>query len=210
MKSRHVDNIEELILDGVDRLLARGGYDEVSIDSLARELGLRRETLYVQFPTKRDLMLSHVDRIVREVIRRLRDVAEGTERPAEKIRRMLILRVMLRFDSVQHYAESLSEVLRDLRLSLLERREHYFEAEAKIFAAVLDQGQKSGAFRVADRIATANSLVEATNAVLPFNLTEQELNHRSKFQKRVEQIADLLVSALIEPGRSSARVNGRG
>jgi AcrR family transcriptional regulator len=209
MKSRHVDNIEELILDGVDRLLARGGYDEVSIDSLARELGLRRETLYVQFPTKRDLMLSHVDRIVREVVRRLRDVAEGTGPPAEKIRRMLILRVMLRFDSVQHYSESLSEVLRDLRLSLLERREHYFEAEAKIFAVVLDQGQKSGAFRIADRIATANSLVEATNAVLPFNLTEQELNHRPKFQKRVEQIADLLVSALIEPGRSSARVNGR-
>ena len=28
MKSRQIDNIEELILAGVDRLLARDGYDE--------------------------------------------------------------------------------------------------------------------------------------------------------------------------------------
>jgi len=210
MKSRQIDNIEELILAGVDRLLARDGYDEVSVDSLAKEVGIKRETLYSHFPTKRDLMLSHVDRIVREVVRELREVAEGPGHPVAKIRRMLILRVMLRFDSVQHYAESLGEVLLDLRSSLLERREHYFEAEARFFAAVLGQGQKSGAFRVTDRVATANSLVEATNAVLPFNLTEQELNHRSKFQKRVEQIADLLVSALIEHSRSPVRANGRG
>jgi AcrR family transcriptional regulator len=210
MKSRHVDNIEELILDGVDRLLARNGYDEVSVDSLAKEVGIKTETLYSHFPTKRDLMLSHVDRIVREVVRQLREVAEGPAHPTAKIRRMLILRVMLRFDSVQHYADSLGEVLRDLRSALLERREHYFAAEARFFAAVLGQGQKSGAFRVTDRAATADSLVEATNAVLPFNLTEQELNHRLKFQKRVEQIADLLVNALIEPGRPIVSVNGRG
>ncbi len=210
MKSRHIDDIEELILDGVDRLLARDGYDAISIDTLAREVGIKTETLYLYFPAKRDLMLSHVDRIVREVLRQLKNVAEGTERPELKIRRMLILRVMRRFDSVQHYAESLSEVLRELRSLLLERRGYYFEAEAKIFAAVLRQGQKTGVFRVTDRVATANSLVEATNAVLPFNLTEQELNHRSKFQKRVEQIADLLVSALTERGRSPIPVNGRG
>ena len=41
MKSRQIDNIEELILDGVDRLLARDGYDEVSVDSLAKEVGLK-------------------------------------------------------------------------------------------------------------------------------------------------------------------------
>ena len=46
MKSRQIDNIEELILAGVDRLLARDGYDEVSVDSLAKEVGIKRETLY--------------------------------------------------------------------------------------------------------------------------------------------------------------------
>ena len=119
----------------------------MSVDSLAKEVGIKKgDTLYSYFPTKRDLMLSHVDRIVREVVRQLREVAEGPGHPVTKIRRMLILRVMLRFDSVQHYAESLGEVL--LRLSVLsaERREHYFETEARFFAAVLGQGQKSGAF----------------------------------------------------------------
>jgi AcrR family transcriptional regulator len=205
MKAKLVDNTEELILDGVDRLLAREGYHEVSIDTLAREVGLNKATLYIHFPTKEDLMLSHIDRIVRDVVQHLCEVAESDDYPAEKIRKMLILRVMIRFDSVQHYAESLNEVLRDLRSSLLERREFYFEAEAKILANVIGSGQKSGAFRVTDCPATANALIEATNSVLPFNLTEHELNHRSVVEKRISQIADLLVNALIEQRRLSSR-----
>jgi AcrR family transcriptional regulator len=205
MNPKLVENIEELILDGVDRLLAREGYEEVNMDSLAREVGLKKETLYSHFPTKEDLMLSHVDRIVREVVKRLQAIAQSSAPPSEKIRKMLLLRVMIRFDNVQNYAESLSIVLRDLRSALLQRREHYFEAEAKIFAAVLDQGQKSGLFCVSDRFVTAKALIEATNSVLPFNLTEEELNNRARVEKRVGQIADLLVNALVERGRLSPR-----
>jgi AcrR family transcriptional regulator len=197
MKSRHADDTEELILDGVDRLLAREGYSEVSIDRLAREVGINKATLYTHFPTKDDLMLSHIDRIVRDVVRQLRGVAESDAYPTEKIRRMLILRVMVRFDSVQHYAESLCEVLRDLRSALLERRESYFDTEAAILAGVLALGQKSGAFRATNCRATAHSLIEATNSILPFNLTEYELNHRPLVEQRISQIADLLVNALL-------------
>jgi len=207
MKSKYLDTTEELILDGVDRLLAREGYDEVSIDSLAREVGLNKATLYTHFPTKEDLMLSHIDRIVRDVVQQLREMAESDEYPTEKIRRMLILHVMVRFDSVQHYAESLSEVLRDLRSALLERREAYFDTEAAILAGVLALGQKSGAFRVTNCCATAHSLIEATNSVLPFNLTEYELNHRQVVENRISQIADLLVNALLAQGRLSSRLS---
>jgi AcrR family transcriptional regulator len=205
MKSSDSEKIEELILDGVDRLLALHGYDEVSMDSLARELGLNKETIYTYFPNKEDLMLSHVDRIVRDVVKQLRIVAQTNDHPAEKIRTMLRLRVMLRFDSVQHYAESLGDVLRDLRLALLERREFYFEEEAKIFAEVLAQGQKAGLLRVSDCVSTADALIDATNSVLPFNLTEQELNSRSQLEKRTDQITDLIFRGLNEKNGSAVK-----
>lgn len=118
---------------------------------------------------------------------------------------MLLLRVMTRFDNVQSYADSLGVILRDLRPALLQRRGHYFEAEAKVFAEVLDQGQKSGLFRVSDRFVTANALIEATNSVLPLSLTEEELNHRARVEKRIGHIADLLVTALVQRGRLYSR-----
>ena len=43
---------------------------------------------------------------------------------------MLMTRVLFRFDSVQHYTQSLNELLAHLRPQLLERRKRYFQEEA--------------------------------------------------------------------------------
>jgi len=77
------------------------------------------------------VVLSHVDRIVERVLAPLQAIATNEAPAAARLREMLVLRVMFRFDAVQHYTESISEVLRDLRAPLLERRERYFEQEAK-------------------------------------------------------------------------------
>src|SRR5687768_13642438 len=127
---------KELILDAADQLLARYGYKKMTIDDLAREAGIGKGTVYLHFRSKEDVVLSHVDRIVARLIARLRVIAASEARPAAKLREMLVLRVMFRFDSVQHFTESLSEVLRDLRASVLQRREGYFEEEAKVFSGV--------------------------------------------------------------------------
>lgn len=203
MKRTNSDNIEELILNGVDRVLAKEGYEQVNLERVAREIGLKKETVSILFPSNEDLLLTHIDRIVREVIAQLRLVAQKGDHPAEKIREMLRLRVMLRFDAVQHYAESLGNIVRDLRLVLLERREFYFDEEAKVFADVLAQGRKAGVLRVSDCAETAAALIDATNSVLPFNLSEQELNSRSKIEKRTARIADLILQGLLASNGSS-------
>jgi AcrR family transcriptional regulator len=187
---------EEAILDAADRLLARYGYKKMTIDDLAREAGIGKGTVYLHFASKEDVVLSHIDRIVQRVIERLVAIAAGDEAPAEKIREMLLRRVLFRFDSVQHYTESISEVLRDLRGGLLERRERYFEEEAKVLAGVLRAGQRAGAFRAHEALSTARALVTATNALLPFNLSTRELGKRSEVESAVARIADLVLEGL--------------
>ena len=190
------ENIREIILDAADRLLARYGYKKMTMDDLAQEVGIGKGTIYLHFRSKEEIVLSHVDRIVERVLERLKALAQSDAAPPAKLREMLVARVMLRFDSVQQYSESISEVLRDLRSALLERRERYFEREAEMIGLVLKEGQRVRAFRRQDAAGTARALVAATNSLLPFNLSTRELGKRKDVEQSVQRIADLLLNGL--------------
>ena len=196
-KTAALEDRAELILDAADRLLARYGYRKMTIDDLAKEAGIGKGTVYLHFASKEDVVLSSIDRIVRRLLEEMQRITESSAATEAKLREMLILRVMFRFDSVQHYTESISEVLRDLRAGLLERRARYFEEEAKAFATILRQGQTAGVFRRHEALPTARMLITATNALLPFNLSTRELGKRSEVENSVARIADLVLHGLL-------------
>ncbi len=191
---------EDSILDAADRLLARYGYKKMTIDDLAKEAGIGKGTVYLHFRSKADVVLSHIDRIVQRLIAELETIAQSDTPAAEKLREMLLLRVMFRFDAVQHYTESISEVLRDVRTGLLERRERYFEEEAKVFAKTIRDGQRAGLFQSREALATARALIAATNSLLPFSLSTRELGKRSEVQQSAARIVDLLLHGLEQRG----------
>lgn len=191
---------EDSILDAADRLLARYGYKKMTIDDLAKEAGIGKGTVYLHFRSKADVVLSHIDRIVQRLIAELETIAQSDTPAAEKLRAMLLLRVMFRFDAVQHYTESISEVLRDVRTGLLERRERYFEEEAKVFAKTIRDGQRAGLFQSREALATARALIAATNSLLPFSLSTRELGKRSEVQQSAARIVDLLLHGLEQRG----------
>jgi AcrR family transcriptional regulator len=170
----------------------------MTVEDVANEAGIGKGTVYLHFPSKEEVVLSHVDRIVRRVVEKLEAIGGNHSPPAERLREMLLLRVMLRFDAVQHYTQSISEVLRDLRSSLLKRRERHFEQEAKVLAAVLKEGQRANVFRRVDAPATARVLIAATNSLLPFSLSAHELGKRREVHATASRIAELLVDGLRE------------
>jgi AcrR family transcriptional regulator len=197
------EDIEDLILDAADRLMARYGYRKMTMDDLAREVGIGKGTLYLHFRSKEEIALSRVDRLVRRIVGRLREIAASDNAPADKIKEMLLLRVMFRLDAVQHYTESLSEVLRDIRPRLLDRHVQHFQSEAEVFAQVLREGQRAGLFRRLDPISTAHALLAATNSLLPFSLSARELGKRREVHDMGARVADLLLQGLLRAENSS-------
>src|SRR3712207_1097061 len=109
----------------------------MTVEDIAAEAGIGKGTIYLHFASKEEVALSHIDRIVEQMNERLRAVAASRAGAAERLRQMLLTRVLFRFDSVQHYTQSINDVLAVLRPALLARREHYFREEARIFAGVL-------------------------------------------------------------------------
>lgn len=186
----------DAILDATDRLLAKNGYKKMTIDDLAREVGIGKGSIYLHFSSKEEIALSHIDRLVERVKERLRSIAERDAPLEKRLHDMLIERVMIRFDNVQHYSKSLNEILGYLRPQLLERRKRYFGEEAKILALVIAEAQANGIFANGDSLDLAQTLIVATNALLPYSLSAIELGDREEVTDRTHKTATLLINGL--------------
>ncbi len=188
--------VREAILDATDELLSRYGYKKMTIDDLAQAVGIGKGSIYLHFESKEEIVLSHIDRIIERTTAQLKSIAESDETLEEKLRQMLLKRVLFRFDSVQHYTQSLNDLLAALRPKFLARRAVYFAGESKIFAAVIEEGQKTGAFSENNALETAESFLTATNSLLPFSLTTKELGERRDIEEKALRLADLLLNGL--------------
>lgn len=190
--------VKDAILDATDRLLARFGYRKMTVEDIAVEAGIGKGTIYLHFASKEEVVLSHVDRIVDRLKQQhLAVIARSENTAPERIRQMLLARVLFRFDSIQHYTQSLNDLLAALRPGLLARRAKYFEEEAQIFAEVLAEGRASGELQLEDEFAAARALLEATNGLLPYSLSTSELGEREEVKRRTSAIADLLLHGLL-------------
>jgi AcrR family transcriptional regulator len=190
--------VKDAILDATDRLLARFGYRKMTVEDIAVEAGIGKGTIYLHFASKEEVVLSHVDRIVDRLKQQhLAIIARSEITAPERIRQMLLARVLFRFDSIQHYTQSLNDLLAALRPGLLARRAKYFEEEARIFAEVLAEGRASGEFQFDNELAAARALLEATNGLLPYSLSTSELGEREEVKRRASAIADLLLQGLL-------------
>jgi AcrR family transcriptional regulator len=198
------EEVREAILDATDQLLARYGYRKMTMDDIAQEVGIGKGTIYLHFASKEEVTLSHVDRIVERLKERLWAIARTDADVAIRLRLMLVARVLFRFDSVQHYTQSLNDLLAALRPKLLARRARYFEEEARVFADVLNEGSRLKVFSVGDALSTAFALIHATNSLLPYSLSTTELGERDEIKEKTEQIADLLLTGLLRKQNAPA------
>lgn len=196
-------DIRDLILDAVDSLLAKYGYGKMTMEDVARQVGIGKGTIYLHFPSKEELVLAHIDRIAETVVGKLEAEAASSDTVDRRLRRMLVLRVLVRFDSVAHYSRSLGDLLASVRAPLLVRRKGHFEKEAAVFESVLRYGARVGALDCPDPRAAAFALIHSTNSLLPFNLSVGELGRRDEVEGEVGRIADLLIKGLL-PSRPAS------
>ena len=79
---------EEAILDAAHQLLGKLGYEEMTMDVVAAEVGIAKASLYKHFPSKERLAARTMTRLFERSISRLATLSD--ELPAmEKLRRML-------------------------------------------------------------------------------------------------------------------------
>jgi AcrR family transcriptional regulator len=199
--------VREAILDSTDRLLAQYSYKKTAIEDLAIDVGIGKGSIYLHFTSKEEIVLSHIDRIVDRLKKRLFVIASKEISPAARIQEMLVTRVLFRFDSVQHYTRSLDDLLSAVRRQLLLRRKKHFQDETGTFSEVLEIGNRSGDFIACDSARTAEMLLTATNSLLPYSLSTKELGERKEIKEKVSHLAALLLNGILSRPQIATHLN---
>ena len=70
---------------------------------------------------------------------------------------------------------------------------------------VMKAGQKLNQFRATEPLVMVAAVLEATNSLLPFNLTARELGMRQEVRRRVLDITDLLTHGMLTIPRGKKR-----
>jgi AcrR family transcriptional regulator len=201
--------MQDRILDAAEQLLGRLGYQKMTMDDIAAEARISRRTIYLHFPSKEDVALATIDRIVERLLVRLKQHAAAEAPWDERLRRMLLERVMFRFDSVRGYYHGIDEIFRSLRAAYMERRARYFAAEAKVFATVLGNAPRARNTSGRKPELLAESLLLATNSLLPSGLSPRELGERPKVEAQAVRIIELVVAGLVVSSTTRKRAGSR-
>jgi AcrR family transcriptional regulator len=184
------------ILDAAERLLGRFGYRKMTVDDIAAEAGIGKGTVYLSFPSKEEVVLSTVDRIVDRVCTAMEEAAARDTSAPDRLRAMLRARVLVRFEAVAAYSASLNDLLSSVRAALLARRVQHFEREIGILARVIAGAQEDGAVTAGAPRRIGRALVLATNSFLPYALSPDELGDATRLRREAGDVIDIVVDGI--------------
>jgi AcrR family transcriptional regulator len=136
--------MRERILAHVENRLIGEGIIRISIDDLARSLGMSKKTFYKAFSSKESMTEALIMRIIGEVGGHIESIAMGPGSFIEKI-----FALMLFLGSVHRkLAIPLSEDVHRLMPHVWERVEEFRQKKIEqTFTVLLDQGTKEGSLR---------------------------------------------------------------
>jgi AcrR family transcriptional regulator len=191
------ENTRESILNASEQLFARYGYKKTTVDDIAREAGIGKGTVYLYFKGKEDVAIGVVDRANRLILDRIMAIADQDLPSEQKLRKMLIARVMARFDGIQAYIDSLDDFIARSRPAYMEWRRKMLQAEVDIFCKALLEGRSQGLFEIEDAFVVAHAMLVSTMALMPFELARADLANRAEVESMAETIADLMLHGII-------------
>ena len=105
---------EDAIVQAVNRLLAEKGFDLMTVDQVAAEVGIAKASLYKHFPSKEDLAAAAMVRVMQRAQAFLASLPAGA-RPLEQlkamVRWMLTLQLAGEMPSLPHHNSTLRTTL---------------------------------------------------------------------------------------------------
>jgi AcrR family transcriptional regulator len=191
------EDLRTAILEAAGRLLERYGYKKMTMEDVAHEAGIGKGTIYLYFRSKEEMTMGWFDHSHLELQRALQTIADCGEGPDIRVRRMLVERVMFCFDTAIGFAQSLDDLFVAIRPSFFVRRNAYHAGDAEILGRVLMVGQEMGVFRQGDAFSAAECMLLATDSLLPYSLSVQQLGARGEIEEKAKRIAALLLDGML-------------
>lgn len=190
------ERIEIEILDAAERLFELYGYKKTTIEEIAQEAKIGKGSVYLHYKSKEDIGLCWLSRLHSHIYTALEETANGPGTAQERIREILVRRVELRHDVFRRHRRSMDEALSTLRELCREKREKFHRREAELIAQLIRDGASKGEVYAIDPSVAGESMILATNSLLPYTLSPQQLGEMEAVMHKAANLADLLIRAI--------------
>lgn len=188
----HADITGPAIRAAALRLFASSGYAAVSMREIAGAVGVRAGALYLYTPDKQtllfDLLREHMEQVIEAW-----NAAKGGETPLERLETFVRFHVDFHFDRSDEVFLSYME-LRNLtaeNFAHIEDLRRAYEAELEV---ILDEGHKSGDFRLPDVRISTMALIAMLTGVMTWYREGGRLS-RDRIQRIYWNMARRMVRA---------------
>ena len=156
-------------------LIARHGYEAVSMRQLAAEVGVQAAALYRYFPTKEDLLFALMEGHMRELATSWGEARPASSSPANRL--AAFVGHHIRFHIARRHATHVSNMeLRSLskaRLTAILKLRTAYEKELR---SILREGADTGAFTIGDVGLTAMAIIQMITGVIVWFRPDERLS----------------------------------
>ena len=156
-------------------LIARYGYEAVSMRQLAAQVGVQAAALYRYFPTKEDLLFSLMTEHMEALLVSWEEARPAATEPAVQL--AAFVRNHIAFHVGRRHSTHVNNMeLRSLshdRLSAVLRLRGTYEKELR---RILREGAESGSFAVEDVALTAMAIIQMTTGVIVWFRPDERLS----------------------------------
>ncbi len=161
MPTANLDETSKQILDAASRRFLHYGYGKTTMSEIAQDCNMSTGNLYRYFPSKLDIAEMFVRVLRREQVARLRAVADAPDQtPAEKLRAFFLRKFKLAYERF-HDKPKAYELSTELLTSRPKIGIEWENAEGRVLAEILIQGDETGSFAIDNPAETAKILQDA-------------------------------------------------
>jgi AcrR family transcriptional regulator len=169
------EKTEAAIRDAAAALIARHGYEAVSMRQLASAVGVQAAAFYRYFPTKEDLLYSLMRRHMEGLRQAWEDARPATADPARRL--AAFVENHIGFHIVRRHSTHVSNMeLRSLSPEKLTQILKLRAAYEKELRAILRDGADSGAFAITDAGLTAMAIIQMITGVIVWFRPDERLS----------------------------------
>jgi AcrR family transcriptional regulator len=169
------ERTEAAIRDAAIDLIARHGYEAVSMRRLAAEVGVQAAALYRYFPTKEELLYSLLETHMRDLAASWEEARPATANPAARLATFVDHHI--RFHIARRHATHVSNMeLRSLSKANLTAILKLRTAYEKELRTILREGTDAGGFTVGDAGLTAMAILQMITGVIVWFRPDERLS----------------------------------
>ena len=201
-RPKNLENRSELIITSARKLFGQYGFEKTTIDDIAREAGIGKGSVYLEFPNKQEILFSIIRGFVEERHLQIKEYIENVGPPyLEALEEMLFVHAL----SVHETATSqihTPDILIHTNIEVRKRFREHFDFMKSRIVKLLKMAARNGELKKSSKYEDiTETLILGIGAVCPPYLrntrpTEPEIPTRKQLEKEARSLIRLLIAGI--------------